>query len=48
MAIPLRAPKSFVLLSALTGIPINQSLSMTGAIDQLGHVESHRRRQREN
>ena len=28
------------LLSALTGIPINQGMSMTGAIDQHGHVEA--------
>jgi ATP-dependent Lon protease len=28
------------LLSALTGIPISQSLSMTGAIDQLGHIQA--------
>ena len=28
------------LLSALTGIPLKQSLSMTGAIDQLGHLEA--------
>lgn len=28
------------LLSALTGIPIHQSLAMTGAIDQLGHVQA--------
>lgn len=28
------------LLSALTGIPITQSLAMTGAIDQLGHVQA--------
>lgn len=28
------------LLSALTNMPIKQSLSMTGAIDQLGHLEA--------
>ncbi len=28
------------LLSALTGIPIKQSFSMTGAIDQHGHIEA--------
>lgn len=28
------------LLSALTGVPIKQSLSMTGAIDQHGHIEA--------
>lgn len=28
------------LLSALTGIPISQSLAMTGAIDQLGHIQA--------
>jgi ATP-dependent Lon protease len=28
------------LLSALTGVPIKQSMSMTGAIDQHGHVEA--------
>jgi len=28
------------LLSALTGIPIRQSLAFTGAIDQLGHVQA--------
>ncbi|PON15907.1 ATP-dependent protease [Candidatus Entotheonella serta] len=28
------------LLSALTGIPLKQSFSMTGAIDQLGHLEA--------
>ncbi len=28
------------LLSALTGIPIRQSISMTGAIDQHGHIEA--------
>ncbi len=28
------------LLSALTGIPINQGMAMTGAIDQHGHVEA--------
>ncbi len=28
------------LLSALTGIPINQSMAMTGAIDQHGNVEA--------
>ena len=28
------------LISALTGIPINQGMSMTGAIDQHGHVEA--------
>ncbi len=28
------------LLSALTGIPIKQGMSMTGAIDQHGHVEA--------
>lgn len=28
------------LLSALTGMPIKQSLSMTGAIDQFGHIQA--------
>ncbi|MEM9410717.1 MAG: ATP-binding protein [Planctomycetota bacterium] len=28
------------LISALTGVPINQGMSMTGAIDQHGHVEA--------
>ena len=28
------------LLSALTGIPIKQNMAMTGAIDQLGHLEA--------
>ena len=28
------------LLSALTGIPVKQSMAMTGAIDQHGHVEA--------
>lgn len=28
------------LLSALTGVPIKQSLSMTGAIDQFGHIQA--------
>ena len=28
------------LLSALTGVPIKQSMSMTGAIDQHGHIEA--------
>lgn len=28
------------LLSALTGIPLLQSMAMTGAIDQLGHVQA--------
>ena len=28
------------LLSALTGIPINQGMAMTGAIDQHGHIEA--------
>lgn len=28
------------LLSALTGVPIKQSMAMTGAIDQHGHVEA--------
>ncbi len=28
------------LLSALTGIPVNQGMSMTGAIDQHGHIEA--------
>ncbi|ETW98754.1 MAG: hypothetical protein ETSY2_42280, partial [Candidatus Entotheonella gemina] len=28
------------LISALTGIPLKQNLSMTGAIDQLGHLEA--------
>lgn len=28
------------LLSALTGIPVNQGMAMTGAIDQHGHVEA--------
>ncbi|MEZ6092727.1 MAG: AAA family ATPase [Pirellulaceae bacterium] len=28
------------LLSALTGIPIRQNLAMTGAIDQLGHLQA--------
>jgi len=28
------------LMSALTGIPVKQSFAMTGAIDQLGHVQA--------
>jgi ATP-dependent Lon protease len=28
------------LLSALTGVPINQGIAMTGAIDQLGHIQA--------
>ncbi len=28
------------LMSALTGIPVKQSMAMTGAIDQLGHVQA--------
>ncbi len=28
------------LLSALTGVPLRQDLAMTGAIDQLGHVQA--------
>ena len=28
------------LLSALTGVPVKQSMAMTGAIDQRGHVEA--------
>ena len=28
------------LLSALTGVPIRQSFAMTGAIDQLGHIQA--------
>ena len=28
------------LLSALTGVPIKQSLAMTGAIDQIGHIQA--------
>lgn len=28
------------LISALTGVPIRQGLAMTGAIDQLGHVQA--------
>ena len=27
------------LLSALTGVPLRQDLAMTGAIDQLGHIQ---------
>jgi len=27
------------MLSALTGIPLNQSIAMTGAIDQFGHIQ---------
>ena len=28
------------LISALTGVPIRQGLAMTGAIDQLGHIQA--------
>ncbi len=28
------------LLSALTGVPLSQSLAMTGAIDQFGHIQA--------
>src|SRR5690606_35582033 len=28
------------LLSALTGVPLRQDLALTGAIDQLGHVQA--------
>ena len=32
--------ETICLLSALTGVPIKQSMAMTGAIDQRGHLEA--------
>ena len=33
------AAETVCLLSALTGLPVRQDLAMTGAIDQLGHIQ---------